>query len=257
MTITTSGMALAALLLIVPIYIMWAFRIRLTRQFANALVALIVKLGIIGGALYAVTASDSWWVSIGFALLFMLYAAAIATLKARIKFRSYFLPVLAGTLSAVALTTLCLLFLNLQLSGSAALKCVVPIAGLLTGGIVRTEAKAMAVYCMGLRHHNRLYYYLLGNGAKHSEALHYLMRRALEQSLLPSLSQMSTLLISTAPVVMWTMMLCGESVVTAVALQLLLLLATMSASVLAVLVSITMARHYSLDEYGRIKGETK
>ena len=113
----------------------------------------------------------------------------------------------------------------------------------------------MAVYCMGLRHHNRLYYYLLGNGAKHSEALHYLMRRALEQSLLPSLSQMSTLLISTAPVVMWTMMLCGESVVTAVALQLLLLLATMSASVLAVAVSIAMARHYSLDEYGRIKKE--
>ena len=49
------------------------------------------------------------------------------------------------------------------------------------------------------------------------------------------------------------MMLCGESVLTAVALQLLLFLATLSASVLAVLVSITVARHYSIDEYGRIK----
>ncbi len=255
MTITTSGMALAVLLLIIPIYVMWAFRIPLTRQFVNALITLMLKLGIIGGALYAVTASNSWWVSIGFALLFMVYAAAIATLKARIKFGAYFLPVLIGTLSAVTLTGLCLLFINLQLSGSEALKCVVPIAGLLTGGIVRTEAKAMTVYCMGLRHHNRLYYYLLGNGAKHSEALRYLMRRALEQSMMPAVAQMSTLLVSTAPLVMWTSMLCGESVVTAAALQLLLLLATMSASVLAVTVSIAVARHYSLDEYGRIKKE--
>ena len=79
------------------------------------------------------------------------------------------------------------------------------------------------------------------------------MKRALEQSLIPGMSQMAVTLVSAAPVVVWVMMLCGESIFTAVALQLLLFLATLSASVLAVLVSITVARHYSLDEYGRIK----
>lgn len=253
MIIPTSGVALAALFLIIPIYVMWAFRINLTRQFTNTVVTMLLKLGIVAAALYAVTASGSWWASIAFALLLMLYSAAIATLKARIKFGIYFLPILAGMLSAVTLTSLCLIFINLQATGGEALKCLVPLAGLLTGGIVRVQAKAMSVYCMGLRHHNRLYYYLLGNGATHSEALHYLMKRALEQSLIPGMSQMAVTLVSAAPVVVWVNMLCGESIFTAVALQLLLFLATLSASVLAVLVSITVARHYSLDEYGRIK----
>lgn len=246
-------MALAALFLIIPVYVMWAFRINLTRQFAVTIVTTLVKLGILAAALHTVTASGSWWASIAFALLFMLYSAAIATLKARIRFATYFLPILAGMLSAVTLTALCLIFINIQASGSEALKCLVPLAGLLSGGIVRIQAKAMSVYCMGLRHHNRLYYYLLGNGAKHSEALHYLMKRALEQSLTPGLSRMAVTLVSASPVVLWTMTLCGEDIITAVALQLLLMLATLSAAVVAVLVSVTVARRYSLNGYGRIK----
>ena len=42
--------------------------------------------------------------------------------------------------------------------------------------------KALSVYYMGLKYHNQLYYYyLLGNGATHSEAVAYFVRRALEK----------------------------------------------------------------------------
>ena len=63
MIIPTSGVALAALFLIIPIYVMWAFRINLTRQFTNTVVTMLLKLGIVAAALYAVTASGSWWAS--------------------------------------------------------------------------------------------------------------------------------------------------------------------------------------------------
>ena len=47
MIIPTSGVALAALFLIIPIYVMWAFRINLTRQFTNTVVTMLLKLGIV------------------------------------------------------------------------------------------------------------------------------------------------------------------------------------------------------------------
>lgn len=253
MIVPTSGLALAVILLAIPIYAMWAYRISMTRQFIVAIATMVLKMCIITAIIYAVTTSGSWWASITFALVFMLYSAAIATLKARIKFGTYFLPILAGMVTATCITALCLIFINLQLTGSDAVRCLVPIAGLLSGNIVRMQARAMTTYCMGLRHHNRLYYYLLGNGAKHYEALQYLTKRAIEQSMIPGISQMATTLVGAAPVVMWTMVLCGESIFAAACMQLLLFIATLATSVIAIIISITVAQRYALDEYGRIK----
>lgn len=253
MTISTIGLALGALFLIIPIYVVCAFRIRLVRPLIIALIKMLLRLGILSAAMYAVLTSGSWWASIAFAVVFMLYSAAIATARARIRLGTYYLPVATGMLSAVTLVSLCLIFININANSSMALKCLVPIVAMLSGNIVDMQAKALSVYYAGLKHHGKLYYYLLGNGANRKEALRYLQKRALEQAVIPGLSQMSGMAASASPVVLWVMLLCGEDIITAAGLQLWVLLATLSASIVAVIVSVTMARHYALDEYGKMK----
>lgn len=253
MTISTTGIILGALFLIIPIYVICTFHIRLARPLAMATAKMLLKFGILFAIFYAISISGSWLASIVFTILFILYSAAVATVKARLRLRSYYMPVAVGMLSATAVVSLCLVFVNLHANGSTALKCFVPLAAMLCGNIVPMQAKALSAYYMGLKHHNKLYYYLLGNGANRKEALHYLLKRALEQALIPGISQMSTTLASASPAVVWAMMLCGESIGTAVAMQLLLLLAALSASMIAVLTTVTIARHYALDDYGRMK----
>lgn len=253
MTNSTIGIILGALFLLVPIYVICTFHIRLARPLAIATAKMLLKFGILFAIFYAITISGSWLASIAFTILFVLYSATVATVKARLRFRTYYLPVFVGMLSAVAVVSLCLVFINLRASSATALKCFVPLAAMLCGNIVDTQAKALSAYYMGLKHHNKLYYYLLGNGASRKEALHYLLKRALEQALIPGISQMSACLASASPAVLWAMTLCGESIGNAVAMQLLLLLATLSASVIAVLATVTTARHYALDDYGRMK----
>lgn len=54
------------------------------------------------------------------------------------------------------------------------------------------------------------------------------------------------------PVAMWTMIACGVDAISAVMLQLLIVLGVYAASVLAVFVAIAVARRYVVDGYGRI-----
>ena len=108
---------------------------------------------------------------------------------------------------------------------------------------------------MGLRHHNHLYYYLLGNGATRSEALNYLMKRAIEKSLVPGMRQMSGLVVGCSPVLMWTMIMCGVPVPDAAFFQVLIVLAVFAATVLSVVVAVWTARRYVVDGYARIKSE--
>lgn len=246
-------MALGALFLIIPIYVVFAFHIRLVRPLAVATIKMLLRLGILSAAMYAVSASGSWWASIAFSIVFMLYSAVIATAKARLRFSTYYLPIATGMLSAVTVVSLCLIFINLNANSAMALKCLVPFIAMLSGNIVGMQAKALSAYYAGLKHHGKLYYYLLGNGANRKEALRYLQKRALEQALLPGISQMSGIIASASPLVLWSMTICGESIGTAVGMQILLLLSTLCASVISVMVSVAVARHYAIDGYGKMK----
>ena len=79
------------------------------------------------------------------------------------------------------------------------------------------------------------------------------MRRALEKSFVPGLRSMAGVVVGVAPVFMWTMIVCGASAFDAVAVQILVMLAVFAASVVAAVVSLTIARRYVIDGYDRLK----
>ena len=165
----------------------------------------------------------------------------------------FLLPVFAGMLVAVLFASAILLFANVAIGDGFGTRYLLPVLALLSGSIVDPMAQSLATYYAGLRHHNHLYYYLIGNGATRSEAIGYLMRRALEKSFVPGLRSMAGTVVGVAPVFMWTMMVCGASAFDAAAVQILVVLAVFAASVVAAVVSLTIARRYVIDGYDRLK----
>ena len=53
---------------------------------------------------------------------------------------------------------------------------------------------------------------------------------------------------------MWGMLLGGASVLTAVACQVVLLVAMFTAAVLSIIVTVAVSRRYLLDDYAQLKG---
>lgn len=255
MTITIMQLALGALFLVIPFYAASVLHIGIGRQLAMEVIRMLIKMGLLGGILFGLFKLDSMAADIVFALLFISFMTLVAVRRAHLKMRQYYLPALAGMGTAVIANGLFLLFVNLSASTGSLARMLAVVMAMLAGCAADTVSKSLATYYAGLRNHGQLYYYLLGNGATRAEALRYLARRAVTKAILPETARMAGMAVSVAPVLMWTMLACGTDLLTAIAFQILVTAASLNTSVVATLVALAVARHYALDEYGRMKAE--
>ena len=64
---------------------------------------------------------------------------------------------------------------------------------------------------------------------------------------------MALMMVGYIPMVMWSMLMVGSDVLTAVFFQIVILIAVFSASVLSIVVTLRVASKLSIDKYGKLK----
>lgn len=250
--ISSVGLVIGVIFLLVPLIVAYIYRIDMPRHILVSFCRMLFRLVILAIVLYYLMQWDNWLTNIAFMFLVVGYSSVSVLVKTRLRVRQYGIPVASGLLVATLLAT-CGILLIVALSDNVVnSRFFLPFIGFMSGGVVEGQSKALSVYYSGLRNHNQLYYYLTGNGATREEALNYLMRRAVQKSLLPSIGKMAGMAVGVVPVVVWTMIMCGSTIFDAIAMQIILTLAVFFASVIAVIVSLTVARRYSLNIYGSI-----
>jgi len=245
---------MGGLLLLVPAVLLYIYKVTFVKRLAWALGKMIVCLGLAAAAMKLVFAYDHWWLAVVWILLMMSVATVMTLRNGRLKRVSFLCPLAAGVVTAVVVTGLMVAVAFSGLCDVWTIRFLIPVAGLLSGTVIETCGKALSTYYMGLRYHGRLYDYLLGNGATHAEALAYFSRRSLERVLLPCLSTMGTQVVATSPVMAWAVLMAGGSLTMAFLLQVVALLAGLCCSVVAVVVTLYVARRFAFDSYLRLKG---
>lgn len=253
--ITVLGLALGAIFVVVPLCVAYFYRLNMCNRLLKAFVKLLLRVGVIGVLMHLLLQANSILLDTLCALFFIVYTAFSVVVKSRVSTAKFLLPVGAGMLSAVLICGSLLLVANVSADNGFFVRYVLPVLALLSGGMIVPVSKALTAYYAGLRHHNRLYYYLVGNGASRGAALHYLQRRAIESALLPGMKTMSTMAVGVSPMIVWTMIMCGKTAFEAAGWQLLVVLAVFCSSVVAVVVALTVARRYVIDGYANIKFE--
>lgn len=251
--ITVLGLALGVVFLLFPLCVAYIYGAGMSGRILVSFVKMLLRVGVFGAIMYFLMQSGSVWLSILLSFIVLAYSVLTVCVKARLRVGQFLVPVGAGMLVTVLAAGSLLLFANISVGGDFCVRYVLPVVALLSGGMAEPMSKALAVYYMGLRHHNHLYYYLLGNGASRVEALRYLQRRAVMQSFVPGLRTMSVMGAGVSPVMMWTMLMCGRSAVEAACWQVLVILGVFASSVAAVVVALVVARRYVIDGYARIK----
>ena len=241
-------------MLAVPAGVLYIYKVSYARKLARAVGRMLVFLGLTAGGVQLVLSYSHWLVAAGWLLLMVGVSVLMVLHTSRLSWKDFMVPVAAGVCTAVVLAGLltALAMSNMLEVWNAGF--LIPVAGMLTAGLVTCCGKGLSTYYMGLRHHGKLYDYLLANGASHSEALAYFTHRALERALLPCLSMMGGVVISSAPALMWGMVVAGVPVLTAVAMEVALLLAALCCSVISVVVTLFVVRRFAFDSYLRIKG---
>lgn len=249
MTITVSGIVFGLLLLLPPIYILYVFSGKLAPKFILASAKLLIYTGILTAVMYVVCMLDNVLVSVLAALVMAVVAALAVVVKSRLKVQQFFVPACAGVAATTIVYALYVLYLVLGVKTPFAAHFFLPVCGLLVGGMLETNYKALATYYVGLEHHHQLYDYLIGNGAKHTEAVRYFVGKAIEKAAIAAISNMAYLVIGATPVIFWSMLLTGSDVFTALFAQIFLLIAVISATIVSVVVTLFVAKRYAFDAY--------
>ncbi|MBQ9636629.1 MAG: ABC transporter permease [Prevotella sp.] len=265
MHITLFGVLAGLVLLLLPLYVLNEFHVPIIGMTVRVFSRVAAVLLLTGACLYCIFNWNHWAVNL-VSVLLMIAAGMLMTLRRvglqRVTGGSVFssqwaIPVGAGMVAAVLVVGAWTMLLMLGVRSPLEAQFLVPVAGLLVGSIAGTLPRALRAYYSGLLHHGQLYYYLLGNGSSQAEALSWFVRRALQQSVLLHLSQLSVLFFAAAPMAMWAMLMSGVGVVEAVVVQFLLLVAMFCASVIAIVVTLYVARRYAFDAYGRLHGSVQ
>lgn len=242
-------MVLALLPALVPFFFIQLYGLRLMKKATAAFIGMLLKYALVCLLLVGTAMAGAVWADVLASLLFIIMSAIVVTRRAKLAMGVHLMPVLVGTAVSVALFSLYLLFIVM---GSAAVDVstrLLPLVALLCGGIMEINARALTFYNMGLQHHAHLYHYLLANGATPSDALFYFRKRAMERTALHGVSRISLSVIASTPWVLWTLLLCQQSWVTAVVLQIALMVAAIAAALVSMSVSLYMAGRYMPDGY--------
>ena len=219
---------LALLPALVPFFFIQLYGLRLMKKATAAFIGMLLKYAVVCLLLVGTAMAGAVWADVLASLLFVIMSAIVVTRRAKLAIGVHFMPVLVGTAVSVALFTLYEVFIVMGSAAADVSTRLLPLVALLCGGIMEINARALTFYNMGLQHHAHLYHYLLANGATPSDALFYFRKRAMERTVLHGVSRMSLSVIASTPWVLWTLLLCQQSWVTAVVLQIALMVAAIA-----------------------------
>ena len=248
------ALTLGVIFIIIPIVVMGMAGVNMVGKMMKGLFSMALRVGIIGSVVYWLVQWDSIALDIVFVIIMLFYSAIEVKVKARLRSTSYVLPAIAGLFVGTMLTGVGMSLVNITSLAALSARFMLPVFAILLTGTADVLARALSMYYAGLRHHNQFYYYMLGNGATHHEALGYLTRRAVQQAATRGISAMvGGTSVGAGAVMMWAMIMGGMTVVDAVVLFVLLLFGVFCSSIVATVVAVKVARRYSLDAYGRMK----
>lgn len=253
MEISALGLLLGLLLLALPLYIIFAFDLRLLRRFVFSLVRMVIIVAMLAGIVTILLRVDNLWVNIVVGLAFALLSSVVVVVKSGLRPRRLLMPVMAASIVPLFVLSLYVLLLVLPVKTPFDTRLFIPLLGLMVGLASALITQALRAYYMGLEHHNELYYYLLGNGATHREAVRHFMRRGFLAAFLPAMKRMSGLFVSGAPVLMLGLVMSGIGVWTAAILELVLALAVLGYALSTFWLAILLSRRYAFDDYEHLR----
>ncbi|MFS6559582.1 ABC transporter permease, partial [Parabacteroides distasonis] len=222
----------------------------LLMDLGRMLLRVIITLVLTGAYMHYLFEINNVWLNIAW-LLIVTAAAALTTLReARIGGLKLWLPLTAGMGAGIVVAGLLFLACAGLLRQLPDARCIVPVAGLLIATMTVTCMKGMGSYHRSLAEDISKYNFLIGNGATHGEAIAPFVRKALESGLCPMTEGTAIMQLVTMPAMMG-MILGGYPPVTAMKCQLLILIAAILSSVVAICLTIWLADNILFDNFGR------
>lgn len=248
-------LALAALLLLLPLGVLAYFRTGLTRTLLVSVGRMTLQLGLVGFYLQFLFDRNAPLLNLAWVTVMLLVATVSIVRRSELNARFFIFPVAAGLAAALVVTESVTLGVVLALENPFDARYLIPITGMILGNSLQTAIIGLRSFYRGLREQENRYLFYLGNGATSGEALAPFLRQALRDAFAPSLASMATLGLVALPGMMTGQILGGSDPLLAVRYQILIMIVIFTGTVTTVWISALASRPLVFDEYDRLKPE--
>ena len=238
MTLSYLNLLLGLLLLVIPGYLLYTYDRLTLPKAALAVVRMMVQLSVMGGLLWLLYRFNTVWLNLLWLLLLVVAAAFLMVSRTQIRSRILFLPACISMFVSVLAVSAYILFVVLRPESPMSAQWFVPVTGVLMAHVLMTNIHAVRTYFDSLRQDSQPYYTLFGNGASRLKALTPYFTRALKSMTVPAMASLSAMGLFVLPMLLSGLLMGGMPPVTAVAVFILLIIASITASVLSLALTI-------------------
>ncbi len=240
-------------LMAVPLYYLGKYKTGLVKATIVGTTRMIVQLFFIGMYLKYLFEWDNPWVNFLWVIIMVFVAGQTALSRTQLKPGILLIPITVGFLVSVSLIGLYFIGIVLQLDNVFSAQYFIPIFGILMGNMLSSNVIALNTYYSGLKREQQLYSYLLGNGATRQEAQAPFVREALVKAFSPLIANIAVMGLVALPGTMIGQILGGSSPNVAIKYQMMIMVITFTASMLSLMITISLASRKSFDAFGKLR----
>ena len=222
------------LLLAIPFFYLWKFKTGLLKPAVIGTLRMIIQLFFIGIYLKYLFLWNNPWINFLWVIVMIFVAGQTALVRTGLKRRILLIPITVGFLCSVILVGLYFIGIVLQLDN------------------IFSNVIALNTYYSGLKREQQLYRYLLGNGATRQEAQAPFIKQAIIKSFSPLIANIAVMGLVALPGTMIGQILGGSSPNVAIKYQMMIMVITFTASMLSLMITISLASRRSFDAYGKL-----
>ena len=252
MKITLLTAILALLLLALPGYVLARLDLPLLKRTGRGVVRMVAQVAAVGALTWALWKVPSPWLCLLWLLAVTMVATWVLLSRSRLSVQRLFLPTWIAMTVAVAVSGV-LALLAMGVDHLLAPRWVVTTGAVLTAHVLTTNIRGLSTYFETLRTDSTSYYAQLGNGASRPVALTPYVRQALRSMMEPTVAAMAVTGLPVLPMLLSGLLMGGLSPLMATVLFLVLMMAGLTASVGALLLTVWLADKSVFDKRGALK----
>ena len=242
--ISYTSLAIGLLLLLIPLFYLWKFKTGLLWVTVIGIARMIVQLFFIGIYLKYLFLWNNPWINFLWVIIMIFVAAQTALARTQLKRKILFIPISIGFLCSVVCIGMYFIAIVLRLENVFSAQYFIPIFGILMGNMLSSNVVAL--------NEQQLYRYLLGNGATRAEAQAPFIKQAIIKSFSPLIANIAVMGLVALPGTMIGQILGGSSPNVAIKYQMMIMVITFTASMLSLMITISLASRKSFDTNGKL-----
>jgi putative ABC transport system permease protein len=241
------------LLILAPVAIFYHFKTGLVKDSLIAVGRMTLQLFVVGLYLEVLFEYNNAWINALWWIVMVLIAAFTIIRRAYLARRFFIIPLITSLVISLALVDAYFIGLIIELDYFFDARYFIPISGILLGNCLKTNVLGLNTFYQKLHHEKIRYRYYLANGASRGEALRPFMREALKTAFNPLIASITVIGLISLPGMMTGQILGGSSPEVAIKYQVMLMLTIFVATLLSVVLTITLANRLVFDGLGNMK----